>query len=109
MNGKLALEGEDWGELYRAEVGALLHAGENVFAVEAENEAGAAGLLLETALRDTETKAAVVSDETWRVHRDAEAGWQATGFDDSEWGTAVELGRPPVGPWGDVGDPRLGQ
>ena len=107
VNGTPALEGGAWSELYRGDVAPLLRRGRNVLALEAKNEDGPAGVLLETTLAAGERGLAIVSDRTWRVSAVRSEGWEEPEFDDGAWAFAAELGRPPVAPWGEIGDPGL--
>ena len=40
------------------------------------------------------------SDRQWRAATEPEAGWEQTGFDDSAWVAAMELGQAGIAPWG---------
>lgn len=109
LNGKPATD---------ADVTSLLQEGDNVFSCYVNQNRYAAGLLAELDLDFADGSARkIVTDKTWRFYpSDAEIraqaaggplrkptdGWQETGFDDSDWGSCVELGKPPLGIWGPV-------
>ena len=42
----------------------------------------------------------ILSDGQWRAATEPKAGWEQTGFDDSAWVPARELGKAGIAPWG---------
>jgi hypothetical protein len=105
VNGHKALEGSGWETPIAADIARLLRAGDNVIAVEARNEGGPGGVLLQAAVSVGKETVTLASGPSWRVTIEEPAGWLEPGFDDSAWAPAVDLGAPPVGPWGDIGSP----
>lgn len=109
-----ARDGNAWRSAKRYDVTSPLVAGKNVLAVEAENTAGPAGLLVElvwrekgpdaTAANATTTNAPRIlsSDTAFRVFASAPEGWTARDFDDSAWPAATSRGQAPCTPWGAV-------
>ncbi len=94
INGRRVGDSRDWQQPLRVDVAAHLVAGRNVVAVRAENEGGAAGLVLKL---DT-----LRSDASWLCSAEAPKGWEQPGFDAQGWKPAVAIGKLGVGPWGDV-------
>ncbi len=107
VNGRPALQGDDWNRLYRADIAALLHPGRNVLAVEGVNKGGPAGLLLQAKITLGGKDVTLATDGTWRCSTTASEGWQTEGFDDRGWTAAADLGAPPTDPWGNIGEPGL--
>src|SRR5262245_53035518 len=103
VNGKQVLKESEWTNVAQADVLKLLVKGKNVIAAECTNTDGPAGfiLLLKTELEKV-GKRALVSDDSWRVNREAPEGWRSAGFDDSGWKKAVSLGALGIGPWGNI-------
>jgi hypothetical protein len=89
---------------------ALLKAGRNVLTVEAENlpstGANPAGLIarIEISLAGA-PPLNLNSDDTWRVAQNAPTGWDAVGFDDSQWSKAMKIADYGGGPWGNIDHP----
>ena len=77
-----------------------LRAGRNVLAMQAHNNASAAGVLLEGEVVVGGKKVLLTTDASWKVSPEAPAGWEKPEFDDSAWGAANAQGRPPATPWG---------
>ncbi len=44
----------------------------------------------------------IPTDKTWLVSTNEQTGWLDTGFDDSHWASAVELGAAGAEPWGAI-------
>ena len=109
LNGKLAGNHDDWrAPGYNANVGALLHSGENILAVQAMNEAltGAsnpAGLIvcLEVEYNGGGTQR-IVSDSKWVSSKTRAEGWDRDSFDTHEWSAAMEVAKFGAGPWGRI-------
>jgi putative heme-binding domain-containing protein len=94
INGASVGSSDDWQRPLKVDVAARLVAGRNVVAVRAENEGGAAGLVLKL---DT-----LRSDASWLWSAEAPKGWEKPGFDPKGWKNAVSLGKLGMGPWGNV-------
>lgn len=105
VNGRKVLEGSGWETPFVVDIARFLRAGENTIAVEARNEGGPAGVLLQAEVECAGRVLTLATGPSWRVTTQEPAGWLEAGFDDSDWAPAVDLGAPPVGPWGDVGSP----
>jgi putative heme-binding domain-containing protein len=100
VNGVKAGSGDDWKKVYRFDIRPHIVAGKNVIAVEAKNaKPGPAGLLVRLAyIPNGQSRLALFSDNGWKSSDTAQAGWQATGFDDGKWQSAKVLG-----PYGKTG------
>jgi len=90
VNEKLATEGNDWRKVEQVDLSSQLHAGENVLAIEGENEgkvANPAGLLFALRLTyDDGTQDYVVSDGDWKTTNvQPQQEWTALKFDDIAW------------------------
>lgn len=102
VNGKEAGTHALWQIAKTMDITGLLHAGENVICIEAMNGGGPAGLLLMGTIRMNQTEMDVQSDSSWKCSRVKKDGWEQPGFDDSAWEPGMELGAPPVAPWGEI-------
>ena len=108
VNGKVIGNGQpdikNWKEVNYYLVDALLHPGTNCIAVEAKNEASAAGLLV--SLRITLTNGATVdcaSDVTWKSAKLLpDDDWKNADFDDSDWEQVAVLAAFGDAPWTDT-------
>ncbi len=71
--------------VFYAQIGqGLLHAGDNVMAIEGEDgDQLVAKILPEAAMEPA--PALLISDENWKATTQAAQGWQSAGFDDSSW------------------------
>ena len=114
-NGKSIASGKDYTKPVSVDLRRHLREGENVLAVEAINHtadnkvpaedapidaatANPAGFFL-AAPESPGTKAAWVSDASWRVSTNKAPGWNKSGFDDAQWPKAAELGGASAAPW----------
>lgn len=93
INGKLATNSNDWGQLATADVAKLLKKGTNVIAVLAKNDDGAAGSLayLRVNMADGQ-QLEVATDGSWSGSRNTSGKWRDLAFDASGWEKARELG-----------------
>lgn len=104
LNGKRI--GEGGGEFYRGNlkvfsIGDMLRQGRNVIAVECTSPVDPAGMIMECTINYEDGGVEIIaSDENWKFSREYQEGWEDMNFDDSHWGKAVPLGRPPLPPWG---------
>ena len=93
LNGSPVLNGRDWNSLEAADVTKLLKQGENILAVEATNEGGPAGLLVQLKVTGTSGQVVnVVSDASWLAAAEVKGKWQQADFDDAAWKPAQVLG-----------------
>jgi serine/threonine protein kinase len=102
VNGEFVGQGQiGAGRAYAFDVAKFLRAGENVLAVQATNNSGPAGLLVNLCYWPAkESKPIVVgTDSAWKVTQQPSGGWQRYGFDDAKWEPAKELGYYKDGPW----------
>ncbi len=101
INGKTAAERTgDWRKIMDVDCTGLLKSGKNILEVEVINAGDWGGLLLQAGFVDAnDKKIAVNSDKSWKISDNAGQSY-----------AAVEIGMPPVGPWGkmpyaDIFDP----
>ena len=90
---------EVWQRARKAAVAGFLRPGQNIIAVCAKNDSGAAGVLVwVTAGKKTLCR----SRSNWRVAYKAPAGtsWTEANFDDAKWSPATVVARYTGGPWG---------
>jgi putative heme-binding domain-containing protein len=100
LNGTKVGSGNSWQMLDHYDVRKRLVAGKNVFAVEARNEGGPAGLLVRLSVGPKgKGKPILVSDRTWKSSKTAAKDWRKGDFDDSKWSRARELVLLGGGPW----------
>ncbi len=104
VNGVKVGSGDTWKRVERFDVRKHIVKGDNVIAVEARNDGGAAGLIARLAyVPNGLTVHALVSDDGWKASKTAAPGWEKVGFDDSKWPAAKVLGPfGKVGPWKDI-------
>ena len=106
LNGSKIGSGTEWSDFPRFDVKQNVKPGENVLAIEAQNEGGAAGLLAELDVATEEgTRQRIVTDASWKTGASAEAGWQTTAFTaGANWVAAKSLGKLGVEPWGNIAE-----
>lgn len=103
INGRMALEGSNFHQVYTAEVGPSLKPGKNLLAVEAVNGGDGpnpAGLIaaLKIDYHDSRSQE-IITDRTWQVSTSVQRNWHLSGQASSEWGDVVELGPMGTAPW----------
>src|SRR5262249_39334876 len=104
VNGRRVAAGDSWVEPARVDIKDALQVGHNVIAVEALNDTGPAGLLLQLSVQLPDGKQqVVVSDASWRFAPTETEGWRTSAFDDGHWAAAADLGALGVAPWGNQG------
>jgi hypothetical protein len=112
VNGQLALQGDNFHTVYRADISSLLHHGDNVLGVVATNGAdndNPAGLIgaLEIRFEDGRRRD-VVTDGTWLSANGMDAAdWYTREKVDERWTAAQELGAFNMPPW--LLDPAAGE
>ncbi len=104
LNGAKIGSGTEWSAFPKFDVKANLKPGENIVAIEAQNEGGSAGLLAELDFATEEgTRAKIVTDASWKTGTSAEAGWQTAAFKPgANWLSPRSLGKLGVQPWGNL-------
>jgi len=108
VDGQSAGAGSEWQHLETLDLGAHLHAGENLLAIAATNAgsglnpAGLIGRLQVVLESGVELELAI--DATWKALDHEVAGWKAPDLDDSTWPAVQEGPRHGSGPWGAVGE-----
>ena len=106
VNGVRAGKGDNVYAPEIIEVTSLLKTGRNVVAVRASNEAEGKPAGLIAAIRIDFAKGEPLIFATsvgWKSAESAPSDWEGTGFDDSGWSAAKELGPFGMAPWGEVG------
>src|SRR5204863_1150665 len=101
VNGRQILTGSGLWPPAETDLSQHLHAGRNIIAIEAVNEAAVAGLYFESDLKNKHGQLInIVSDASWRACDKADAHWTDLDFDDSHWKPASVLGGMGIAPWG---------
>ncbi|MHC4252702.1 MAG: family 78 glycoside hydrolase catalytic domain, partial [Planctomycetota bacterium] len=107
VNGKeVAKSGgtDAWRKPVKVDLRDRLARGSNLLAVAATNTGAPAGFIGKLVVKIGGRKPLVVpTDKLWKVSRDRRGGWEAPGFDDSEWRAAMQVADFGKGPWGKVG------
>ncbi|XOV92547.1 MAG: DUF1549 domain-containing protein [Bacteroidota bacterium] len=90
INNELAASGDNWEKIGRADVKETLSSGENLIAIEGENEGpipNPAGILFRMKiLFEDGTETIIESDDKWIcTNENPERNWKEIGFDDSKW------------------------
>ncbi|KDR71306.1 hypothetical protein GALMADRAFT_75234 [Galerina marginata CBS 339.88] len=105
LQGNLVGSATDWTQAQQYVVYLVPETAEIDIAVLATNFDGPAGLIVAVELVidfECASVASFVTDGTWKVTTSVPAGFQAPGFDDSNWQAANVEGKYGVGPWGNV-------
>jgi len=106
VNGVRAGAGDRWEAPAVADVTRLLTTGRNVLAVECTNAGGPGGLLVQGAVTLADGRQVTVqTDSSWEVSPTPPRGWPKSADSGANWRQAVPYGKPPCGPWGDIGEP----
>lgn len=112
VNGALVARDDSWESKTTVDVADELQQGENVVAVHAWNEGGAAGVAARLEWRVGGKVHELVTDDSWQLSEDDPDGWHAPGFDAAGWQAATshgELGQAGL-PWsGQLGADALGK
>ena len=100
INEKKVGESPSWGSPIEMDVTKTLKKGDNLFAVEGQNEGGIAALVLklEINLQNGE-KQIIVTDKQWKFSVESKANWNNLEFDDSKWVASKEMGALGKDPW----------
>ena len=103
LDGKSIGENSEWSEPTVLDLTKLLKSGDHLLAVRAENEGGAAGLLLHLDVAfPTGKKLTLVTDASWRVADRGARGWNELASPAQGFATATSLGKLGVQPWGNI-------
>ncbi|MEM6631047.1 MAG: DUF1549 domain-containing protein [Bacteroidota bacterium] len=105
LNGKFVGSGSDWREVFSRNVKEFLQQGENLIAIEGQNEgsiSNPAGILLSLALTDSGGETAyVVSDRTWQSTQiSPPKNWFRIGFEATGWEKVRRFGSFQRSHWG---------
>jgi len=104
VNGRRVGQGEA-GKLYRFNLNGIVERGPNVFAVEAENVGGKAGLYVDGEVRSQGGRSVPFdTDSAWVATQKAPQGdtWLRPKFDASSWKAAKDLGAHAQSPWKNI-------
>ena len=90
LNGKKISEGADWRKVDRLDVADMLVPGDNILAIEGDNEgaiANPAGILFAMKIQYGDgTEMLVTSNDKWKsTDKLPEKGWVSLAFDDDDW------------------------
>ncbi|MCF7958385.1 MAG: HEAT repeat domain-containing protein [Phycisphaerae bacterium] len=105
INGKKVGQSDSWQQPQVVDVSKNLTIEQNAIAVEATNTIpGPAGLILKLRVQfEDGKKFELISEQTWRCAKNAQAGWDGSGFVAGEnWAAAKALGDYGIAPWGNV-------
>ena len=102
LNGQqIGRGGFRWNHVDTYDIGGKLRQGRNVIAATCHSPVDPAGFVLRCTINYADRPSQVfISDASWRMSRTAPEGWADPDFDDSDWGAALLIGKPPIGPWG---------
>ena len=109
VNGKEVARGEAWNQPVFADLTGLLQSDSNCIAIEAINTGvSPAGLLGKFRITYTDnTSFSVQTDSTWKTANNLQSGWEQPGFNDSGWGSAIQIAVYGDTPWGSFSLPSL--
>jgi putative heme-binding domain-containing protein len=103
LDGRSIGENSEWHDPTVVDLTKQLKSGDHLIAVRAENQGGAAGLVLTLDVAFPSTKKMkVVSDASWQVANSAVPGWNELEGAPKQFAAATSLGKVGVQPWGDV-------
>lgn len=89
VNGKRALQGDNWSKLETAEISKHLQEGDNVLSVEAVNSGGPAGFVAHLQITPPEGEPYnIVTDAQWKVDSKPAGKWRQADFDATGWQAA---------------------
>lgn len=110
--GKSSGQTDAWRQPGKFDLKSRLHSGQNVVAVQAFNNASAAGLLARLEVTFNEgPELVVLSDASWKASKAPAENWTSVQFSEANWKAAREVAKVGEGPWGSTlsGQPVLGQ
>ena len=99
VNGERVTQSDAWELPRRVDVQKWLRAGENVLAVHAWNDGGAAGMCAQLRWRGDGGEGAIVTDATWSTAADDPDGWNKGAFAAASWSSAHVVAELGEGPW----------
>jgi alpha-L-rhamnosidase len=106
VNGKEALQGDNFKAPKQADLLSLLKPGRNVLAVEVQNvgpNANPAGLIATlVAVYEDGQKVTVASDKEWKVGKSTDTNWNLMEFDGAKWVSSQVVGQNGMQPWGQI-------
>jgi alpha-L-rhamnosidase len=106
VNGEMVAKGDNASKGHNLNMAGYLNAGKNIIAVAATNrgpEDNSAGLIGVLCIAFQQGDSLLVPmDKNWRTSDKEIPGWKDSGFDDSDWIAAQELGECGIRPWGDI-------
>ncbi|MFI6566145.1 family 78 glycoside hydrolase catalytic domain [Streptomyces sp. NPDC050534] len=89
---------DSWKSAALVDVTAHLTSGSNTIAIATQNTTDSpTAMIAKLTVADGST---VVTDTSWKSNKDAPAGWNTPGFDDSDWLAARAVAPYGSGPWG---------
>jgi hypothetical protein len=101
LNGHEIGSSPQWKEPVKANVTDKLKGGENVIAVQAKNNGGPGGLVVQLELeQEYGKKQLVITNGEWLASTNAPQGWNASGFNAESWTKAASVAKLGDGPWG---------
>src|SRR4029077_18178738 len=101
--GKRIGENTEWNQPTAIDLTQQLKSGDHLLAVRAENQGGAAGLLLKLEVAFPTTKRmTLVSDSSWRVADQGARGWNEPDGSPPGFAAATRLGKLGVQPGGNI-------
>ncbi len=100
VNGRRAASNANWYTMQDISLVPYLHKGKNVLAVASTNLQAQAGLLVRCTFQSGGHLFNLDSGLSWKSSLAPSDGWQATGYDDSNWVPPVDEGALGVAPWG---------
>ncbi len=109
LNGEKIEEGNDWREVHRIDLKDVLQPGNNLIAIEGENDGelpNPAGLLFSLKLTYTDGNQAVIaSTDNWKSNTEiTDPSWYMAGYDDTAWENARRYARFNRSHWGQLLD-----
>ena len=103
VNGMKIGNAGSWKKPACRDIAPFLREGKNILGAAVWQARYGAGLLAELDLTFQDgDRWKIVTDGTWRCSRQCDPSWDKPDFPAADWIPAVELHRPPQGPWGEV-------
>ncbi len=101
INGKALKSTNAWESPIELDVTKSLQAGQNLLAVEGQNDGGVAALVVKLTVELNDgSQQTIVTDPSWKISESKPKGWQTVAFNDKSWQAPVVKGKLGDSPWG---------
>jgi len=106
INGHELTTGANWNNwrlVDTYDIRPYLQNGKNVIGIVSQNQSSAEGVIAVLNVIFSDSEYSVETDKDWKTFvGKADMGWAKSTFDAGSWKPAIEIGAPPVAPWGEL-------